>query len=100
MELKRVKEQAIAELQKLEKEKKETPNSKRSDNWKSWAFCVEMNSKRMIEIVEITERMTEEEKVQIRETPVYQDDIRFLKPIKEKYELSWNELKMLIRSDI
>ena len=59
-----------------------------------------MNSKRMIEIVEITERMTEEEKAQIRETPVYQDDIRFLKPIKEKYDLSWNELKMLIRSDI
>ena len=100
MELKRLKEQAIAELQNLEKEKNETPKSKRSDDWKSWVHQVTMNSKRMIEVVEITERMTAEEKAQIRETPVFQEDIRFLKPIKDKYELSWNEIKMLIRSDI
>lgn len=100
MELNRILITSLETLTNLEKAKRETPKSKRGEDWASWATATEINAKRMIEIVEIAERMTEEEKAQIRATPVYKDDVRFLKPIKEKYTLSWSEIKMLIASDI
>lgn len=100
MELKRMREQAINALKNLEKAQKETPVNKRDWDWAIGVFANERNAKRMIEIVDIAEKMTEEEKAQIRAVPVYQNDVRCLKQIKTTYGLSWNEIRMLIRSDI
>lgn len=100
MKLEQMKNQALNSLRNLERAKKETPIDKRGDDWATWVFATERDSERILEIVDIAEKMTDDEKAQIRNTPVYKDDVRFLKPIKIKYNLSWNELKMLIRSDI
>ena len=39
--------------------------------------------------------VTDEEKARIRAIPVYSTDYRAVNDIKEKYGLSWNELKFL-----
>lgn len=53
---------------------------------------------RILEVLEVADKMTNEEWNRLSEVPVYKlDDIRNLKDIKDKYDISWNELKSLIQ---
>lgn len=56
----------------------------------------DMNAKRMLEVLAAVDMLSEAEKEQLRAFPVWKDDMRELKPIKQKHGLSWSEIKMLV----
>lgn len=59
-------------------------------------ICEEFNAERMLKVIDAVDNMTESEKERLRSFPAWQDDVRPLKDIKEKRNLSWNEVRMLI----
>lgn len=74
--------------------------------------CAEKNSNEeysagaVVEAMRIVElcdtvfpKITEEEWTRIHAIPIYQDDMRACKDIKDKYGLSWNELRQLRLAD-
>lgn len=54
-----------------------------------------LDAKRMLVVCDLAESMTEDEKLRLANIPVYKDDVRECKDIKDKYGLSWNELRMV-----
>lgn len=53
------------------------------------------DAERSIEVCTIAETMTEDERSRLAAIPVYSDDVRECKDIKDKYGLSWNEVRMV-----
>lgn len=69
---------------------------------KSWdekcgRIASEKDSRRCIELCDLFDSMTESEKARMAAIPAYQTDLRELADIRNKYNVSWNELAMLIR---
>ena len=54
-----------------------------------------IEAERNLEIADIAEKMSGEEWERIHSVPTYSSDMRSCKDIKEKYGLSWSELKAL-----
>lgn len=54
-----------------------------------------LNARRMLEIADIAESMSDQEWERIHQVPVYMNDMRVCRDIKERYALSWNELRAL-----
>lgn len=52
------------------------------------------DAERSIEVCAIAETMTDDERSRLAAIPVYSDDVRECKDIKDKYGLSWNEVRM------
>jgi ABC-type Fe3+-hydroxamate transport system substrate-binding protein len=88
MTIERMKKQAEETLTK------EYPSTKNQDVIFARGHA-KRNAERLLEVVATVEKMTEDEKAQLRAMPAWKDYEPELRPIKEKYALSWNELKMV-----
>lgn len=53
-------------------------------------------AERTLELCDIYDQMTEEERARIHACPAFQQDLRCLADIREKYGLSWNELRGML----
>lgn len=53
------------------------------------------DAERSIEVCSIAESMTDDERSRLAAIPAYSDDVRECKDIKDKYGLSWNEVRMV-----
>lgn len=80
-------EQALANLDAL-------PKAKTWDEAMARTGC-RMASERTIEVCDIFDRLTDEERARLAAIPIYRSDMREVADIKEKYSVSWNELRML-----
>ena len=56
-------------------------------------------TKRLIEVLDTAETMTEADFQRIKSIPVYVEDWRRVKHIKDRYGLSYNELKFIASFD-
>lgn len=54
-----------------------------------------LSAKRTLELAGIIEVMSDDEWKRVHDVPIYMNDMRVCKDIKEKYGLSWNELRGL-----
>ena len=76
--------------------KREEEITKGADTWEEAAnFAVKIiNAKKLLEQINVYENvMTDEERAQLEGWSAFETDFRALKPIKEKYGFSWNDLK-------
>lgn len=93
---------AMKDISKEKKEAQEILNkreeeiAKGADTWEEAAnFAVKViNARKLLKQIDIYENvMSDEERAQLDGWSAFETDFRALKPIKEKYDFSWNDLK-------
>lgn len=55
----------------------------------------QLGTRRVLELCDIYDRMTAEEKERLHASPLYSNDVRDLGDLRDSYGLSWNELREL-----
>lgn len=102
MNIKEERTKALAIIEEYDEIQKKIAND---DDYPTYESYVELNggpnvmtvmaAKDQLKFLEKVESMTDEEIERIKAIPIYKDDMREVKDIKDKYEFSWSQMKAL-----
>ena len=102
MNIKEERTKALAIIEEYDEIQKKIADD---DDYPTYESYVELNggpnvmtvmaAKNQLKFLDIVDGMTEDEIKRIKDIPIYQDDMREVNDIKEKYGLSWSQMKSL-----